>query len=149
MATIGKHLRKLRKEAGLSYRKLGAAVGVSHNNLAVYEKDKFGPSLEIAVRIAKFFDVPLEYLLYGEKAQFRYRDIELMELFALADELSEEYRTMVKDYIRQVVAHSRERERLREKSRSLVDPQEPESGTVPGSTEDKGMHDAAGDAGRR
>ena len=54
---------------------------ISHNNLAVYEKDKFGPFLENAVKMAMFFKVPAEYLLYGNKAEFRYRDMELVELF--------------------------------------------------------------------
>ena len=95
-------------------------MGISHNNLAVYERDEFGPSLENAVKICRFFKVPLEYLLFGEKAEFRYRDIELLELFGKADELSDEYREMVKDYIKQIIAHSEEKERLKTNSQSLI-----------------------------
>ncbi len=116
--TIGKHLKTLRNNSGLSFRKLAAQVGISHNNLAVYERDVFGPSLENAVKIANYFKVPVEYLLYGQKAEFRYHDLELVELFGKADELPTEYREMVKDYIRQVVVHSEERTRLLEKSRT-------------------------------
>jgi len=114
--TIGTNLNKLRKEAGLSFRRLAAQVGISHNNLAVYERDEFGPSLENAVKIARFFKVPVEYLLFGEKAEFRYHDIELVELFGKIDELPDEYRDMVKDYTKQILAHAEERQRLKEKS---------------------------------
>ena len=118
--TIGKYLKKLRKESGLSYRRLAAQVGISHNNLAVYERDEFGPSLENAVKISRFFKVPVEYLLFGEKAEFRYKDIELLELFGKADDLSDEYREMVKDYIKQIIAHSEEKDRLKTHSKSLI-----------------------------
>ena len=113
-------MKKLRKESGLSYRRLAAQVGISHNNLAVYERDEFGPSLENAVKISRFFKVPVEYLLFGEKAEFRYRDIELLELFGKSDDLSDEYREMVKDYIKQIIAHSKEKEKLKQHSRNFT-----------------------------
>ena len=97
-------------------------MGISHNNLAVYERDEFGPSLENAVKIARFFKVPVEYLLFGEKAEFRYHDIDLVDLFGKIDELPAEYREMVKDYIKQILAHAQEKQRLEEKSKKAFSP---------------------------
>ena len=86
MASIGTYLRALRKQSGLSYRRLADAVGISHNNLASYEVDRVMPSFQNAVRLCEFFNVPLEYLLLGKRADFKYDDLRLAELFLLADE---------------------------------------------------------------
>ena len=109
---IGPHLRTLRKARRLSFRKLGAQVRISHTNLAEYERGMIGPSFENAVKLCKFFGVPIEYFLVGEKADAGYRDLELVELFAQADELDDEYRRLIKQYIRRVVANCREKRDL-------------------------------------
>ena len=97
MASLGTHLKGLRKQSGLSYRRLADAVGISHNNLASYEADRV---------------MPLEYLLVGQKADFRYHDLRLAELFLQADALPAEYRTIIKAYLRSVMTHAAEKERL-------------------------------------
>ena len=112
MASLGIHLKGLRKQSGLSYRRLADAVGISHNNLASYEADRVMPSFENAVKLCQFFNVPLEYLLVGQKAAFRYHDLRLAELFLQADALPGEYRTIIKAYLRSVMTHAAEKERL-------------------------------------
>ena len=97
---------------GLSYRRLADAVGISHNNLASYEADRVMPSFQNAVKLCQFFNVPLEYLLVGQKADFRYHDLRLAELFLQADALPAEYRTIIKAYLRSVMTHAAEKERL-------------------------------------
>ena len=82
---IGENIQKLRKTKGLSLRKLSAEIGISHNNLASYERDAIVPSLENAVKISQYFNVPLEYLFMGEKAEFKYHDLELADLFGEVD----------------------------------------------------------------
>jgi len=113
---IGENIRKLRNAKGLSLRKLSAEIGISHNNLASYERDTIVPSLENAVKISRYFNVPLEYLFMGEKADFKYRDIELADLFAEMDRMEAKYRRMVKSYIKKVIKHKREEENLVEES---------------------------------
>ena len=112
MASLGTHLKGLRKQSGLSYRRLADAVGISHNNLASYEADRVMPSFQNAVKLCQFFNVPLEYLLVGQKADFRYHDLRLAELFLQADALPAEYRTIIKAYLRSVMTHAAQKERL-------------------------------------
>ena len=102
---IGNNIQKLRKAKGLSLRKLSAEIGISHNNLASYERDAIVPSLENAVKISQYFNVPLEYLFMGEKADFKYHDLELANLFGEVDRMETKYRRMVKNYIRKVIKH--------------------------------------------
>jgi len=109
---IGENIQKLRKAKGLSLRKLSAEVGISHNNLASYERDAIVPSLENAVKISHYFNVPLEYLFMGEKANFKYHDLELADLFGEVDRMDAKYRRIVKNYIRKVMDHSEEEQNL-------------------------------------
>ena len=117
MINIGENLKKLRKQQGLSYRKLSKEVGISHTNLVVYEKNLTMPSLENAIKICKFFNVPLEYLLMGDKASFQYHDLELAQLFKEVDSMNEEDRDMVKRFIRKLIKNRQEREQLRKEAK--------------------------------
>ena len=109
---IGENIQKLRKAKGLSLRKLSAEIGISHNNLASYERDAIVPSLENAVKISQYFNVPLEYLFMGEKAEFKYHDLELANLFGEVDRMETKYRRMVKNYIRKVIKHLSDEDKL-------------------------------------
>ena len=46
------------------------------------------------------------------QADFRYHDLRLAELFLQADALPAEYRTIIKAYLRSVMTHAAEKERL-------------------------------------
>jgi transcriptional regulator with XRE-family HTH domain len=113
---ISKNLKRLRESQELSYRRLAEKVGISHNNLALYEKRKMKVSLESAIRICKYFNVPLEYLIAGEKADLKYHDMELVELFALVDSMEVDYRRMIKKYIKKVIKNSDEKHLLDDES---------------------------------
>lgn len=113
---IGENIQKLRKAKGLSLRKLSAEIGISHNNLASYERDAIVPSLENAIKVSHYFNVPLEYLFMGEKAEFKYHDLELAALFGVVDRMETKHRRMVKNYIKKVIKHKKEEENLIEES---------------------------------
>ena len=50
----------LRAEQGVSRRDLAAALGVHYQTVGYLERGEFNPSLHLALRIAEFFDVPVE-----------------------------------------------------------------------------------------
>jgi putative transcriptional regulator len=50
----------LRAEHGVSRRELAAALGVHYQTVGYIERGEFNPSLHLALRIAEFFDVPVE-----------------------------------------------------------------------------------------
>ena len=117
MVKIGETLKKLRQSKGLSLRRLAKELGTSHTVIALYEKDERIPTIDVAVRICEFFEIPLEYLILGEKTSGKYKDLELAELLIQADGLEKEYRDMVKDYMKRVISHSTERELLSRESK--------------------------------
>ena len=63
MRRLGEKLRRLREEKGLSYRQLGAKLGISHAHLIYMESGKTLPSLPLLVKIAEFYKVSFDELL--------------------------------------------------------------------------------------
>jgi putative transcriptional regulator len=50
----------LRAERDVSRRELADALGVHYQTVGYLERGEFNPSLHLALRIAEFFDVPVE-----------------------------------------------------------------------------------------
>lgn len=55
-------LKKLRKEKGLSQIELSKKLNVTQGTIARIESNNRVPSMELTKKIAKFFDVSLDYL---------------------------------------------------------------------------------------
>jgi putative transcriptional regulator len=55
-------LAMLRAERRVSRRELAEALGVHYQTVGYLERGEYNPSLHLALRIAKFFDVPLEFV---------------------------------------------------------------------------------------
>jgi putative transcriptional regulator len=59
--TLTNHIRRLRFDAGeMTQQALADAVGVTRQTIIAIEAAKYGPSLELAFRIAQAFGHPLE-----------------------------------------------------------------------------------------
>ncbi|MTI61223.1 MAG: helix-turn-helix transcriptional regulator [Firmicutes bacterium] len=65
--TLGKRIRKLRKEKGLKQKELGEKLNVVESAISLYENDVNIPDINKAKILAKEFDVSLEYLLFGKE----------------------------------------------------------------------------------
>ncbi|MGA7710364.1 MAG: helix-turn-helix transcriptional regulator [Rhizomicrobium sp.] len=55
-------LNVLRAERSISRRVLAEAVGVNPQTIGYIERGDYGPSLELGLKIAAFFGVPVELL---------------------------------------------------------------------------------------
>lgn len=54
------HLEQLRKQKELSQEEFGKLMGVSRQTIISLEKGKYNPSLELAFKIAEFFQLKIE-----------------------------------------------------------------------------------------
>lgn len=59
-------LRERREAEGLSQADLAAAVGVSRQTINAIERERYDPSLELAFKLARRFDRPIEGLFDPE-----------------------------------------------------------------------------------
>ncbi|MFC4061087.1 helix-turn-helix transcriptional regulator [Planomonospora corallina] len=50
----------LRAERGVSRKELAAALGVHYQTVGYLERGEYSPSLHLALRIAEYFEVPME-----------------------------------------------------------------------------------------
>ena len=66
MAGIYNRIALFRTEHGVSRRELADAVGVNHQTIGYLERGDYNPSLELAMKIAAYFSVPIEMLFSFE-----------------------------------------------------------------------------------
>ncbi|MDQ0176345.1 helix-turn-helix domain-containing protein [Bacillus chungangensis] len=63
--SFGKRLKQLRKLEGISMASLGSHIGTSSSRISDWENEKTHPSSVFIVRIARYFNVSIDWLLTG------------------------------------------------------------------------------------
>jgi len=59
---IHNRIAMLRVERGQTRREFAEALGVHYQTVGYLERGEYSPSLHLALRIAEYFDVPLEFI---------------------------------------------------------------------------------------
>jgi DNA-binding XRE family transcriptional regulator len=62
MTILYNRIGVFRAERGVSRRELAEAVGVNNQTIGYLERGDYKPSLELALKVAAYFDVPVELL---------------------------------------------------------------------------------------
>ena len=65
---LGNRIRVFRAEHRLNQADLAAAIGVSRKTISTIEVGRFVPSTIIALKIARYFQVPLEDVFFLDDA---------------------------------------------------------------------------------
>ena len=60
-------IKALRKSKGYRQEDLAAALGVSRQTIIAIENDKYNPTLELAMKLARFLETPVEELFHLEE----------------------------------------------------------------------------------
>ena len=61
------NIRKLRKEKGMRQEDLARSLGVSRQTINAIENNKYNPTLELAMRLARFLNTTVEELFILEE----------------------------------------------------------------------------------
>jgi transcriptional regulator with XRE-family HTH domain len=106
MLNIGDKIIELRKAKNWSQSDLAKAIEASRDIIGKYERNENSPSIEMAFKIAKIFDVPVDYLLgegkhstYDNDTVKRIEDIQVLDkdtksvLFNLIDTYIQNFKT--------------------------------------------------------
>ncbi|WP_306364707.1 helix-turn-helix transcriptional regulator [Nocardia sp. CC227C] len=59
---IYNRIAMLRAERGISRRELAEALGVHYQTVGYLERGEYSPSLHLALRLARYFEVPVEVI---------------------------------------------------------------------------------------
>lgn len=57
---VHNRIAMLRAERGISRRELSQALGVHYQTIGYIERGEYSPSLHLALKIAQYFEVPVE-----------------------------------------------------------------------------------------
>ncbi|MCJ8292994.1 MAG: helix-turn-helix transcriptional regulator [Colwellia sp.] len=57
---LDNHIAKLRSKQKISQQELADAIGVSRKTISTVETGRFTPSVVIALKMAQYFEVPVE-----------------------------------------------------------------------------------------
>jgi len=73
---VGERLADLRKDKGLQQKELAAIIGVSERSVSLYERELSSPNDDVKIKIARYFNVSLDYLmgLTSYEISFDHRD---------------------------------------------------------------------------
>ena len=106
MLDIGNKIIQLRKQNNLSQSELAKKIGASRTIVGNYERNSNTPSIEILLKIAKVFNVSVDYLIgegklssYDKEVLKRIEDIEQLDqetrknLFFLIDNVIQNFKT--------------------------------------------------------
>lgn len=63
------HIREIRKKRLITQVKMAEDLQVTRQTINAIEKNKYNPSLELALKLIQYFDVPIEELFYLEKSK--------------------------------------------------------------------------------
>jgi len=63
------HIREIRQERVITQIKMAEDLQVTRQTINAIEKNKYNPSLELALKLIQYFNVPIEELFYLEKSK--------------------------------------------------------------------------------
>lgn len=106
MLNIGERIMQLRKQQNLSQDELAKKTGVSRTIIGNYERNANTPSIEVLLKLAKVFNVSVDFLIgegelssYDKEILKRIEDIERLDpdtkkyLFFLIDNVIQNFKT--------------------------------------------------------
>jgi transcriptional regulator with XRE-family HTH domain len=67
MSDIGKRIRKLRKQGGYTQKQLVVHLHTTTNHVQKIETAIANPNIDLLTALAVFFNVPVEFLIFGER----------------------------------------------------------------------------------
>jgi putative transcriptional regulator len=67
MATIRNRIKELRDDRGWTQQELADEVGVSRQSINSIERNRYEPSLELALKFARVFGVPTDEIFKLER----------------------------------------------------------------------------------
>jgi len=97
--SLGDRIRRLRMERGWSQTQFAQKLDVHQKQISGYERGVHVPSTEVLLRMARLFEVSLDYLAFDDREDFRgvdIADLELLNKLQAIDKLSEDDKATVK-----------------------------------------------------
>ncbi|MFT8321225.1 MAG: helix-turn-helix transcriptional regulator [Bacillus sp. (in: firmicutes)] len=63
------HIKEIRKKKGITQVQMAEDLQITRQTINAIEKNKYNPSLELALKIVEYFQIPMEEMFYLEKKE--------------------------------------------------------------------------------
>nr|WP_210366872.1 helix-turn-helix transcriptional regulator [Bacillus sp. REN3] len=63
------HIKEIRLGKGITQVQMAEDLQITRQTINAIERNKYNPSLELALKLAEYFNVPFERLFYLEKKE--------------------------------------------------------------------------------
>lgn len=63
------HIKEIRQQRGITQVKMAEDLQITRQTVNAIEKNKYNPSLELALKLIDYFDVPIEEMFYLDKSE--------------------------------------------------------------------------------
>lgn len=107
--SLGTRIKQLRKERGWSQDELAYHAEIDGRQISRYENDKVVPSVNVVIKMAKAFDVSVDYLLLDEapRRPLHVENNELVDRLNDIQDLSDEDKSSLLHILDALVAKNR------------------------------------------
>lgn len=63
------HIKEIRLKKGITQVQMAEDLQITRQTINAIEKNKYNPSLELALKLIKYFNVPIEELFYLDETE--------------------------------------------------------------------------------
>ena len=63
------HIKEIRLKKGITQVQMAEDLQITRQTINAIEKNKYNPSLELALKLVKYFGVPIEQLFYLDETE--------------------------------------------------------------------------------
>ncbi|MEK4520418.1 helix-turn-helix transcriptional regulator [Psychrobacillus sp. FSL W7-1457] len=67
MAKVINYIREIRLKKGITQVQMAGDLQITRQTITAIENHKYNPSLELALKLVRYFEVPIEELFYLEE----------------------------------------------------------------------------------
>lgn len=69
MTKVINHIKEIRLQKGITQIQMAEDLQITRQTITAIENNKYNPSLELALKLVKYFDVPIEKLFYLRESE--------------------------------------------------------------------------------
>jgi transcriptional regulator with XRE-family HTH domain len=120
---IGEHVKRLRQEKGWSQAQLASKLNVHQKQISGYERNIHIPSTDVIIRMAKLFDISLDYLVFEDRNDAlptKIADRDLLRRLEEVDKLSDQDKTTIKEILDAFILKNRFQRLAAQNSQPMV-----------------------------
>ena len=101
MENFNERFERLLRERGIQKSEIAASIGMSRTGMSSWKNSDRIPRADMAIKVAKILDIPVDYLVFGEDYGLKKTDKDLYAKIQELTDSQQEFVESVVDFLRQ------------------------------------------------